>query len=202
MPGASDERASEARHQRVADARSCASSRRLARLAAADPLRLLPPDPLTRLAALGAPVAALLDVAPFERLREAMAGPAGCTARQCRTRTAATTLRPRCRAHEACGIVRDSTIWSTGVGPGCADGGTAGHVATTNGASVVHTAAAGARVSIDDDACRATSGVAPRQRRARLADAVDRSGDGTPEYGKRRLDCAIQCARDQPTPGA
>ena len=49
---------------------------RLARLAAADPLRLLPLARLTQLAALGAPIAALLDVAPFERLREALAGPA------------------------------------------------------------------------------------------------------------------------------
>lgn len=50
--------------------------RRVARLAAADPLRLLPLDPLTQLVTLGAPIAALLDVAPFERLREAIAGPA------------------------------------------------------------------------------------------------------------------------------
>jgi hypothetical protein len=47
--------------------------RRLARLAATDPLRVLPVDPVTRLAWLGAPVEALIAVAPFERLRQAVA---------------------------------------------------------------------------------------------------------------------------------
>jgi hypothetical protein len=50
--------------------------RRVARLAAADPLRLLPLDPLTWLQSLSAPMAALIDVAPLERLRQAMAGAA------------------------------------------------------------------------------------------------------------------------------
>jgi len=50
--------------------------RRFARLAAADPLRLLPPDPLAPLASLGAPVTALLAVAPFERLQHALASAA------------------------------------------------------------------------------------------------------------------------------
>src|SRR5574341_266864 len=49
--------------------------RRAARLAAADPLRLLPLDPLTRLASLSAPITALFDLAPFERLRDAVAAP-------------------------------------------------------------------------------------------------------------------------------
>jgi hypothetical protein len=50
--------------------------RRVARLSAADPLRLLPVDPLTWLQFLSAPMAALIDVAPLERLRQAMAGAA------------------------------------------------------------------------------------------------------------------------------
>jgi len=49
--------------------------RRVARLAAADPLRLLPPDPLARLVLLSAPITALIDAAPLERLREAVGAP-------------------------------------------------------------------------------------------------------------------------------
>ena len=47
--------------------------RRLSRRAAADPLRLLPLDALTQLASLSAPVTDLLNLAPFERLRDAAA---------------------------------------------------------------------------------------------------------------------------------
>jgi hypothetical protein len=73
--------------------------RRAARLAAADPLRLLPPDPLTRLASLSAPIAALIDVAPLERLRETV-GPPAAERRTHRTRLQRfiggdTAVRPR-----------------------------------------------------------------------------------------------------------
>jgi hypothetical protein len=54
--------------------------RRLARLAAADPLRGLPADPVTALAVLGAPVTALITFAPLERLRQALAPPAHAAA--------------------------------------------------------------------------------------------------------------------------
>lgn len=57
--------------------------RRVARLAAADPLRLLPPDDvLTQLASLSASVAELIDLAPFERLRDAAAPPASAARRE------------------------------------------------------------------------------------------------------------------------
>jgi hypothetical protein len=49
---------------------------RVARLAAADPLRLMPLDSVAELEVLGAPIAALLDVAPFARLRDAIGGTA------------------------------------------------------------------------------------------------------------------------------
>ena len=49
--------------------------RRVARLAAADPLRLLPPDALADLVSLSAPIVALIDLAPFERLRALAAAP-------------------------------------------------------------------------------------------------------------------------------
>src|SRR3954468_14889035 len=54
--------------------RSARQFRRIARLLDPDPLRLSP-DPLIRLAELGAPLAALIDIALFERLREALATP-------------------------------------------------------------------------------------------------------------------------------
>src|SRR5215218_762941 len=50
--------------------------RRVARLAAADPLRLMPFDALLQLVTRGAPVADLIDLAPFERLRRAIPAPA------------------------------------------------------------------------------------------------------------------------------
>jgi hypothetical protein len=53
----------------MALARFVRELRHVARLAAADPLRFLPPDPLIRLASLVAPVARLLDAAPLETLR-------------------------------------------------------------------------------------------------------------------------------------
>lgn len=56
--------------------------RRVARLAAADPLRLLPLDALTRLASLSAPVTDLIDLAPFERLRHAVAAPPAAPRRE------------------------------------------------------------------------------------------------------------------------
>jgi hypothetical protein len=79
--------------------RSVRQFRRIARLAGVDPLRLLPPDPLIRLALLGAPMAALIDVAPFERLREALAAadPARSNASPARTQPLmpdATARRP------------------------------------------------------------------------------------------------------------
>jgi hypothetical protein len=49
--------------------------RRVARLAAADPLRLLPLDPLAWLQSLSAPAAELIDLAPLERLRQAITAP-------------------------------------------------------------------------------------------------------------------------------
>ena len=49
--------------------------RRVARLADADPLRLMPLDALAQLASLSAPVADLIDLAPFERLRHGVAAP-------------------------------------------------------------------------------------------------------------------------------
>ena len=55
--------------------------RRIARLAAADPLRLLAADPMVLMNALGAPVEALIGIAPFERLRSAVATPAADTRR-------------------------------------------------------------------------------------------------------------------------
>src|SRR5262245_13978151 len=64
--------------------------RRLARMAAADPLRLMPPDPLVRIASLSAPFAELMAFAPVERLRSALQTPAP------QSRTAAT----RARVHE------------------------------------------------------------------------------------------------------
>jgi hypothetical protein len=60
--------------------------RRAARLAAADPLRLLALDPLTRLASLSAPIAALIDIAPFERLRQTVAAPEAASRRTARGR--------------------------------------------------------------------------------------------------------------------
>ena len=61
--------------------------RRMARLAAADPLRLLPIDALARLASLSAPTAELLELAPFERLRHAVtASPAASRRETPRTR--------------------------------------------------------------------------------------------------------------------
>jgi hypothetical protein len=56
--------------------------RRMARLAAADPLRLLPIDALARLASLSAPAAELIDLAPFERLRHALTAPAAAPRRE------------------------------------------------------------------------------------------------------------------------
>jgi hypothetical protein len=56
--------------------------RRVARLAAADPLRLLPVDALARLASLGAPVAELIELAPFERLRDALTAPPAASRRE------------------------------------------------------------------------------------------------------------------------
>lgn len=55
--------------------------RRVARLAAADPLRLMPFDAIAQLAALSAPVADLIDLAPFERLRRAIPAPAAAPRR-------------------------------------------------------------------------------------------------------------------------
>jgi len=66
--------------------RAVAQFRRLARLAGADPLRLLPPDPLTGLVSLGAPVAALIDLTPLERLRDALATAATTPAETVRAR--------------------------------------------------------------------------------------------------------------------
>jgi len=60
--------------------------RRLARLASADPLRLLPLDPLARLASLSAPVTAFIDIAPFERLRLTVAAPEAASRRTARGR--------------------------------------------------------------------------------------------------------------------
>ena len=61
-------------HDAAASLTDCVRQfRRVARLAAADPLRLLPLDPLTQLASLSAPVTTLIDLAPFERLRHAVA---------------------------------------------------------------------------------------------------------------------------------
>lgn len=60
-------------HDDGALTRSVWQFRRLARLAGADPLRLLSPDPLASLESLGASVAALIDIEPFERLRDALA---------------------------------------------------------------------------------------------------------------------------------
>lgn len=56
--------------------------RRMARLAAADPLRLLPIDALARLASLSAPAAGLIAVAPFDRLRHAVTAPAAAARRE------------------------------------------------------------------------------------------------------------------------
>jgi hypothetical protein len=56
--------------------------RRMARLAAADPLRLLPIDALARLASLSAPAAELIAVAPFDRLRHAVTAPAAAARRE------------------------------------------------------------------------------------------------------------------------
>jgi hypothetical protein len=60
-------------HDDGALTRSVRRFQRLARLADVDPFRLLSPDPLARLESLGAVVAALIDVEPFERLRDALA---------------------------------------------------------------------------------------------------------------------------------
>jgi hypothetical protein len=54
--------------------------RRLARRVGADPLRLLAVEPLAGLEPLAAPAAALIDLAPFERLHETLAPPAGAAA--------------------------------------------------------------------------------------------------------------------------
>src|SRR6266536_5259005 len=91
--------------------RSVRQFRRIARLAGVDPLRLLPPDPLIHLASLGAPMAALIDVAPFERLREALAAaePARSNASPARTRPLvpnATVRRPQAPGAPADGTVR------------------------------------------------------------------------------------------------
>ena len=56
--------------------------RRMARLAAADPLRLLPIDALARLASLSAPAAELIDLAPLERLRHAVTAPPAASRRE------------------------------------------------------------------------------------------------------------------------
>jgi hypothetical protein len=60
-------------HDDGALTRSVREFQRLARLADVDPLRLLSPDPLARLESLGAAVAGLIDIEPFERLRDALA---------------------------------------------------------------------------------------------------------------------------------
>jgi hypothetical protein len=53
--------------------RSVRRFRRVARRAGIDPSRMLATDPLARLEALAAPIAALIEVAAFERLREVLA---------------------------------------------------------------------------------------------------------------------------------
>jgi hypothetical protein len=66
----------ENREPDVALTRFVGQFRRCARLAAADPLRLLPPDPTVRARSLAAAVAALIEVAPFEPLRRTIASAA------------------------------------------------------------------------------------------------------------------------------
>ena len=56
--------------------------RRIARLASADPLRLLGLDPLRRVASLTASATALMNVAPFERLRDAIIAPRATSSQQ------------------------------------------------------------------------------------------------------------------------
>ena len=95
--------------------------RRLARLASADPLRLLPLDPLTQLAALSAPVTTLIDISPFERLRQTMTAPPA----------AARRTAPRTRLQPFAAIGSGARTTSAAVGGALAPEVATGHAAPT-----------------------------------------------------------------------